>query len=160
MAEKMGIPYQAPSSGIMDVLPDLLGYVEKGKALNRMTNMAPLSLEAARSSVSLPYTTAMTGQILRQPEAQQWENLRDIFYRLNPSISDLASLAGATGSWITPENYYTPGWGETILPSLIEAAGMVGGAAMGNPAALLGGSGTSGGEINPAAFDPSKYSLR
>lgn len=133
MAEKMGVPYQEPSQDILSVLPDLLGYAEKGKGLRSMREMAPLALEAARSSVSLPYTAAMTGQLLRQPEAEQWQNLKDIFDRLNPSFKDLTALAGATGAWITPEMFYSPGWGETILPSLIEAAGMVGGAAMGKP---------------------------
>ena len=133
-ATQMGMPYQAPGSGfdaIMGALPGLLSYSQRNKALGRMTSMAPLALQAANQSISQPYTAAMTGQLLRQPQTEQWQNLKDIFDRLNPSYKDLAGLAGATGTWTTPEVYYTPGWGESILPPLIGAAGTIAGAAIG-----------------------------
>lgn len=166
-ATKMGMPYQAPGGGfdaIMGALPGLLNYSQRNKALGRMTSMAPLALQAANQSVSQPYTAAMTGQLLRQPEVEQWQNLKDIFDRLNPNYSDLASLAGATGTWNTPETLYTPGWGETILPSLIGAAGTIGGAYLGGPlGASLGGTLASGlGSVVKGSLsnNANKYSLR
>jgi hypothetical protein len=165
MAAKMGMPYQAPGGGfdaIMGALPGLLNYSQRNKALGRMTTMAPLALQAANQSISQPYTAAMAAQLLRQPETEQWQNLKDIFDRLNPSYKDLAGLAGATGTWTTPETLYTPGWGETILPSLIGAAGTIGGAYLGGPlGASLGGTlGKVGSDMMVNTLNPNKYSLR
>jgi hypothetical protein len=166
-ATKMGMPYNAPGAGfesIMGALPGLLNYSQRNKALGRMTTMAPLALQAANQSISQPYTAVMAADLLRKPEVDQWQNSKDIFDRLNPDYKDLASLAGATGTWNTPETLYTPGWGETILPSLIGAAGTIAGGYFGGPlGASLGGALGSGlGSVVKGSLtkNTNKYSLR
>ena len=147
--EEMGIPYTPPGSALdafMASLPALAEYAQGRRRLGRMERMVPNVLESARLGVTLPYTAAMTAELLGKPEREEWEHNLDMWLRTHPEYKDLASMLGlSSGTYITPEHIYQPGWLEELLPVLIETAGMVGGAYLGGPAGAVGGSAVGSG---------------
>jgi len=174
--EEMGIPYTQPGSALdtfMAAIPSLAEYSQEKKKLGRMERMSPNVLESARLGVTLPYTAAMAADLISKPEREEWERNLEMWLRAHPDYKDLASMFGlSSGTYITPEHIYQPGWFEELLPVLIETGGTIAGAYLGGPAGAAGGKITgnfladlikreadTSGSTSPWSVDPNRMPL-